>query len=272
MPDVQPDKENQELLFKLLKQQNELSESLKYASSIQKALFPKDTVVKSIFPESFILFIPKDIVSGDFYWVHKSHNFSMVVVGDCTGHGVPGAFMSILGISFLNQIVAAMQTYNAAKVLNILREYMMNAMGQTGNDNEPKDGIDLALCILDYNTGQLQYAGAFNPVYIISDNNLVQLTADKMPIGVATEFETSFKNATYKMKHGDMLYLFTDGFADQFGGSYGKKYKYQSFRNLLLKTAGKPIHLQHNTLENEFIKWKGTHNQLDDVTIFGIRY
>jgi serine phosphatase RsbU (regulator of sigma subunit) len=261
-----------ELIKLLQKQQKELEQSLQYASYIQQALFPKDSVLKHFFPESFLLFMPRDIVSGDFYWVHRENDKIILAVGDSTGHGVPGAFLSILGISFLNLVISKYKPTSAAFVLNNLREYLMKALDQTGKDREQKDGIDMALCIIDIKTKVLQFAGAFNPVYIVRNKEIFPMEGDKMPIGVAAEFEESFKNTVFNLQSDDILYLFTDGFPDQFGGPDQKKYKYKKFRQLLILCSTLPILEQADLLKNEFLNWKGELHQLDDLTILGIKF
>jgi len=263
---------NEDFIKSLQKQQKELEQSLQYASYIQQSLFPKVSELKHIFPDSFMLFMPRDIVSGDFYWIHREKDKIILAIGDSTGHGVPGAFLSILGISFLNLVVSKYPISSAAFVLNNLREYLMKALDQTGKEYEQKDGIDMALCIIDPKNKTVQFAGAFNPVYIIRDTVIHQFEGDKMPIGVAAEYEESFKNYVFKIQENDMLYLFTDGFPDQFGGPNEKKYKYKRFRELLIKCSLQPTFVQEETLSNEFFQWKGDQPQLDDVTIFGIRF
>ncbi len=263
--------EKEDLIKSLQKQQKELEQSLQYASYIQQSLFPKVSEMKHMFPNSFMLFMPRDIVSGDFYWIHRENEKIILAVGDSTGHGVPGAFLSILGISFLNLVISKFQPTSAAFVLNNLREYMMKALDQTGKEQEQKDGIDMALCIIDPQNKILQFAGAFNPVYIVRSNIIHQLEGDKMPIGVAAEFEDSFRNTVFKLHTDDMLYIFTDGFPDQFGGPDQKKYKYNKFRELLVECSSKPVSIQKDMLRKEFFRWKGDLPQLDDVTILGIR-
>jgi serine phosphatase RsbU (regulator of sigma subunit) len=256
-----------------LKQKKELTQSLKYASYIQKALLPKSHAIKRHFPEHFLLFEPRDIVSGDFYWLLRRKDLLYFAIGDCTGHGVPGAFLSILGISFLNQIVDRNDNITAADVLNHLREHIMKALQQTGVEHEQKDGIDMALCVIDQKTQQLQFAGAFNPLYVIKNSNrLIEVPGDKMPIGIAAEVEIAFKNHIIDLESGDMIYMFSDGFVDQFGGKEGKKYKYRPFRNLLLTISSLPMAEQKTRLLSALNEWKGTLPQLDDITIFGFRF
>jgi serine phosphatase RsbU (regulator of sigma subunit) len=255
------------------KQRKEINQSLQYASYIQKALLPSDNVIIKYLPEHFIMYLPRDIVSGDFYWISKKGNLLYLAVGDCTGHGVPGAFLSILGISFLNHIVDKNLCITASSILNSLREHIMKALNQTGDESEQKDGMDLGICIIDFEFNKLQYSGAFNPLYIIKNRNkIIELSGDKMPIGVAAEIELPFNNHVIDLEKGDMIYLFTDGYVDQFGGSEGKKFKYKQFRKLLLDINALPVNLQKDSLTDVFNNWKGNYSQLDDILIFGFRY
>jgi serine phosphatase RsbU (regulator of sigma subunit) len=217
--------------------------------------------------------MPRDIVSGDFYWAARKRNLSYFAIGDCTGHGVPGAFLSILGISFLTQIVDQNESISAANILNILREHFMKSLQQTGTLEEQKDGVDMAICVIDHENDKLQYAGAFNPVYIIhGSNRLVEIPGDKMPIGIAPESETSFQNHHFNLSTGDMVYMFTDGYVDQFGGAEGKKFKYRPFRNLFMNICSQSMENQKLALVRELKSWMGETPQLDDITIFGFRH
>jgi serine phosphatase RsbU (regulator of sigma subunit) len=254
-------------------QQKELNQSLKYASYIQNALLPSDNTICKYLPENFILYLPLDIVSGDFYWLSKKGNRLYIAVADCTGHGVPGAFLSILGISFLNYVVDRNNSLIASSVLNSLREHIMKSLKQKGDIKEQKDGMDMGICIIDYETNKLHFSGAFNPLYIIRDSKtIIELPGDKMQIGIAAEIELPFSDQIIDLEHGDMMYLFTDGFVDQFGGTKGKKYKYKQFRNFLLSISKKSAHVQRTSLMREFDNWKGDNPQIDDVLIWGFRF
>jgi serine phosphatase RsbU (regulator of sigma subunit) len=257
---------------KLARNRREINESLKYASYIQKAILPSPQVIKKSLPEHFLIFMPREVVSGDFYFISQKRHRLFVAVADCTGHGVPGAFMSILGMTFLSEIIQHGNSSSAAVVLNQMREKVMSAMQQTGDDNEQKDGIDLALGIVDGETNQFNYAGAFNPAYIVKKNRLLEILGDKMPIGVAADEEKPFTDHYCELDEGDLVYFFTDGFVDQFGGPNGKKFKYQPFRSLIMKISLLPIHKQKEKLIEIFNEWKGNLQQLDDVLLLGWRY
>jgi serine phosphatase RsbU (regulator of sigma subunit) len=253
------------------KQKKELLASIKYASYIQNALLPSKSAVKKICEDHVIFFQPRDIISGDFYWIQKRSNKIFWVVGDCTGHGVPGALMSVLGISMLNQVVHSNRFQSASDVLNQLREHIMRALHQTGKEQEQKDGIDMGLCIINTETKHIQFAGAYNSLYIIRDKHLHIIKGDRMPIGIHLFEEESFTTSEYSYKKSDMLYMFSDGFADQFGGEEHKKLKYPEFRKLLIKVSAMKCADQENYLSDYFYSWKANEKQVDDVLIMGLR-
>jgi serine phosphatase RsbU (regulator of sigma subunit) len=255
---------------KIEQQQKELEGSLSYASSIQAALLPDLRYFKKTFPESFVLFMPRDIVSGDFYWYSRKDNRIAVAAADCTGHGVPGAFMSILGISFLNEIVSK-RISRANIILNRLRENVMKALHQTGENSEHKDGMDVALCVIDLDEMKMEYSGAFNPLYMIRNGRLMETRGDKMPIGINAVVEKSFTNHDIKLEMGDLIYIFSDGYPDQFGGPVEKKFRYKNLQNFLVKNCHRPLESQKRELQKNFIQWKGNLEQVDDVLIIGIK-
>ncbi len=249
-----------------------ITDSIHYASRIQDAIFPKKENFEKNFSDYFVINKPYDIVSGDFYWILKRENKLFFTVADCTGHGVPGAFMSMLGISFLNEIVTNNKYIPANEILNELRKNIINALHQSGKSGESRDGMDISLCILEEEYSKLQFAGANNPLYLIRNNELQEIKADKMPIGYY-EKQNSFKNNEIQVEKEDILYLFTDGYADQFGGPTpsGKKFKYKAFKQLLLDNSNKPMLEQKNVLEDSFEAWKGKLNQIDDICIVGLK-
>ena len=255
---------------KIEKQQRELSESLHYASSIQSALLPDIRYFNKLFPEGFILFRPRDIVSGDFYWYARQGTRIAITAADCTGHGVPGAFMSMLGISFLNEIVSTCIP-RANAILNRLRENVMKALHQTGEKAENKDGLDIALCVFDLDRMAMEFSGAFNPLYMIRKGVLRETRGDKMPIGINAVKEKSFTNHDIRLQKGDLIYLFSDGYADQFGGPEDKKFKYYNLKKLLVKVCHKPMEAQKKALESSFLRWKAENEQVDDVLIIGLK-
>jgi serine phosphatase RsbU (regulator of sigma subunit) len=263
---------DQGLIETLTCQRDQLIESLEYAKNIQKAIFPSYQKVNFLFPESFVFFLPKDIVSGDFYWIRKIDENIIFTVGDCTGHGVPGAFMSILGIIFLNEITNHEPLLPPNQILNALRERIMKTLNQTGKKNEQKDGMDLTLCIFNEKTRTLEFAGANNPLYHVRNDTIYSLKGDKMPIGISGYYEESFSVQKIEIKKGDRVYLFTDGFADQFGGEKDEKFKIRRFRKLLMDIQDKELNQQKQVLKDTHNKWKKDKEQVDDILVMGVGF
>lgn len=255
-------------------QQNTIiTDSIEYAKRIQTALMPQEKFMQKVIPEHFVFMKPKNIVSGDFYWISEKNNKLIVAVSDCTGHGVPGAFMSMLGVAFLNEIVNKNEVIEASRVLNQLRENIINALHQEYGILGSKDGMDIALCIIDRDTLNLQYAGAYNPALIIRNNEIHELKPDKMPIGIhAVKVDKDFTDKAFLLQQNDILYLFTDGYIDQFGGTEGLKFRQKPFRELLLKISDKPMSRQREILESTMEAWQGSRPQLDDMMIMGIKF
>ena len=251
---------------------NDHLSSLRYAGIIQRALLPDEAYLKSLLRDYFVLFLPRDIVSGDFYYALKVRNYLCVAVGDCTGHGVPGALLNIMGIGFLNDILQSKADLKANRILNTMREKLMKALHQTGEKTEAKDSIDLGLCIFDCTTHTLQFAGANRPLYRIRDGELTEFKADKMTIGVAPLIEESFTSQIVDYKSGDHYYMFSDGYADQFGEVTDKKFKIKSLKQAFIDIAGLSMNDQKRELEKTFNDWKGNTRQIDDVLIFGFQF
>ena len=250
----------------------ELSDSIDYAVRIQNAILPPSYFVNECLPESFILYKPKDVVSGDFYFVSKQDNHVTFAAVDCTGHGVPGAMMSVVGFNLLDQAVNKMGIKQPAKILEYLDEGVNQILRQTHDESGVKDGMDLAICTLNLSTGELQYAGAYNPMYYFRQGKLIEIKADKFPIG--TNFDgvvDIYTNHTVQLKKGDTIYLFSDGYADQFGGPRDKKYKYKRMREFITKIQPKSMSDQCAALDTEFEQWKKDYEQIDDVVIFGVK-
>ncbi|MCO6499711.1 MAG: SpoIIE family protein phosphatase [Vicingus serpentipes] len=254
----------------------EIVDSINYAKRIQSALIPPVEVVKDILPNSFLLFKPKDIVSGDFYWVTaidtaKGDKRVAFSVADCTGHGVPGAFMSIIGLKIFNQTIKQEDINSPAKVLNYLNKEVYQAVNKhSKSDNVIRDGMDVAFCVIDFDSLLLSFSGAQNPVYIVRNKELTEIKGDKQPIG-SDEGGISFTDKELQLEKGDMIYIFSDGYADQFGGAKGKKFKYSQFKETLITYSDKSIEEQEHQLEKLFEDWKGDLEQLDDVCVLGVR-
>ncbi|MBI5542076.1 MAG: tetratricopeptide repeat protein [Bacteroidia bacterium] len=249
---------------------NEVSQSIDYATRLQAAVLPGLDLIKDTISDHFVIYRPKHKVSGDFYWWAEIEDHLIITVADCTGHGVPGAFMSMLGISFLREIVVKEYMTNPAIVLKRLRKEIIHALKQKGTSGEQKDGMDIALITINKENLEMQFAGANNPLYILRNNELIEIKGDKMPISIHINMEP-FKNNDFKLEKGDCVYLFTDGFADQFGGPKSRKFMYKQFKEILLANNNLPMSEQKVIIETAFEEWRGNGEQIDDVTILGIR-
>jgi serine phosphatase RsbU (regulator of sigma subunit) len=268
-------------------QNEEIKQSIKYASRIQDAVLPPLTKLPA-WLEYFIFYKPKDIVSGDFYWYAEKNNKLYLLAGDCTGHGVPGAFMSILGISSLNEIInETNQELRSSEILNKLKDRIINSLQKSEGDIVSEAGMDLALILIDKNSHSVSFSGANNPMFIIRqkqeliNNSDIEITdyknlellhfkPDKMPIGSYPVYKP-FSETKYNYKKGDTLYLFSDGLPDQPGGEFGKKLLLKRFKLGLLKMYEKPMPKQKEILDDFLIKWKNKNDQIDDILVIGIR-
>lgn len=257
----------------IIKQKKEITDSIIYAKRIQKAVLALPDFWSHFVEQYFVFFKPKDIVSGDFYWASLHDKKIVIVAADCTGHGVPGAFMSMLGVTFLTELVNRQGITNPADILNHLRDNVIQSLKQTGREGEVKEGMDMAVVTIDPAKSQLQYAGANNPMYFIRNKELQIYKADKMPVshGISND---SFANHTLQLQKGDVFYLFTDGYYDQFGGKANRKFLSKRFRDLIYKNHELPMKEQNTILKNTLEAWMLQSNtaQIDDVLVIGIRY
>ncbi|HLC83665.1 MAG TPA: SpoIIE family protein phosphatase [Bacteroidia bacterium] len=258
------------------KKSTELNDSIIYAKRIQEGMMLKEKHLFRLFPESFILFKPKDIVSGDFYWFTKMENKIIIAVVDCTGHGIPGAFMSVLGISLLNQIIIEEKNTDVSYILQRLDHKLKKAFDYSNDfideNKRPFDGMDISLCCIDNETNFLTYAGALRPLYHISKNDFMSLDGSRYPIGgMNLESIRKYDSQSMNFHKGDKLYLCSDGYADQFGGAFDKKFMTKKFKALLLKTSKLSMQTQQLELERLFNEWKNNEEQTDDVLVVGIQ-
>jgi serine phosphatase RsbU (regulator of sigma subunit) len=250
----------------------EITDSIKYAKRLQEAILPPDNQVKKILPDSFVLYKPKDIVSGDFYWVEEWGNTILVAAADCTGHGVPGAFMSIVGNNLLREAVNVYGLTKPFLILNSLNKNISKILHQTEELSSVKDGMDIALISIDKTTNKIEFAGAYNSLWIVRENKLIEVQGDKHPVGAFVGEELKqFTHKEFSAQQGDILYLFTDGYADQFGGSKGKKFKYKQLQELLLLNSNKPMTEQRELLNATIEDWRGNLEQVDDILLLGIK-
>jgi len=280
----------------VVKQKDELEASIHYASRIQMALLPSQTILSENFKNYFILFKPRDIVSGDFYWMTKKEERLYIVVADCTGHGVPGAFMSLLGMSFLDEIIDKDIAPRADEILKELRLHVTESLKQVGGDDEAKDGMDIALLVIDISEQQVEFSGAYNPCFRVrqltkdeSDSYkgssmelhdgsmtngkylLETIFASKMPIGISSRMDEEFDLYSWTLEKGISYYLFSDGYVDQFGGPKGRKFMKKNFKRLILEIQDYPMSRQKEILENKLVEWMGQSPQIDDILVMGIR-
>jgi serine phosphatase RsbU (regulator of sigma subunit) len=255
----------------ITRKQSEITSSIAYARRIQSALLPDSKHFSRHFADHFVFFKPKDIVSGDFYWIGSVQDKIVVAAADATGHGVPGALMSMMGTVFMNEIVEGMGIISPDQILNNLREKIIYSLGQDGGANGSKDGMDMSVIVVDRKNMVLNYAGAFNPVYVIRENNLIELKADRMPIGYYHFRMEPFSSHEFALTSGDRVYMFSDGFVDQFGWRNNRKFMTRSFKELLLEMQDIPMRAQNVIFENTLNNWKGDMEQIDDILVVGLQ-
>ncbi len=256
----------------LLESKKDMTDSITYAKRIQQAIMAPIPRVEKMMGDAFVLYLPKDVVSGDFYFVEQKDDEIFFSAVDCTGHGVPGALMSVVGFNYLHQAIMEKGITEPAKILSFLDEGVNERLRQTGGESGVKDGMDLGLCSYNAKTKVLQYAGAYNPLYLVTKNGIIETKADKLPIGMNDDGEVDiYTNHTFELESGDCVYLFSDGYADQFGGPRGKKFKYKQLRDILVEMKDLPMDQQKIQLKQKFDDWMENESQIDDVLIMGIR-
>ncbi len=249
-----------------------ITDSINYAQKIQEAMLPSAMLFKQILPNSFILFKPKDIVSGDFYWVNRVNDKVFIAAVDCTGHGVPGALMSMIGFELIRNIINVQRIEEPAMILDKLNQGISEAFNKEVERITLKDGMDLSFCAIDTRNNLLQFAGAFNPVYLVRDETITELKGDRISVGLAEDPERDrFRNHIIPIEPSDVIYMFTDGYVDQFGGPREKKFMYRRFRHLLLTIHKLPMEEQKIILEETIEDWKGELDQVDDILVIGLR-
>ena len=295
--EIEKQKNATELQKHIIEEKNkEITDSINYARKIQFAILPKEDEFKDCFPDSFILFKPKDIVSGDFYWFTRlksatttrrgndarrsdtdfedtdvTNELLIYATADCTGHGVPGGFMSMLGTSLFNETINEKGISKTGQILDRVRDKLINEMKQTGASGENKDGMDVVLTCYDLKKMKLNYSAANNGFYIVRNGELIEMDPDKQPIGYYGDAMKPFTEHEFDLQKGDCIYTFTDGYADQFGGPKGKKYKYKQFEELLLQIWQKPMNEQQKMLDDSIENWRGELEQNDDICVIGVR-
>jgi len=249
------------------------TDSIKYAKRLQDAILPPNSFVNSVLPNSFILFKPKDIVSGDFYWVEKKGSRVYFAAVDCTGHGVPGAFMSLIGHNVLKHALSILNDPTPSEVLDELSRGIVATLHQGRKENTTKDGMDLTICSIDYEKGILEFSGAFNPLFFVRGNDLQEIKVDKMSIGsFVADDQSKYTNHVIQLQKGDSIYITTDGYCDQFGGPRGKKFMAARFRDTLVSIQEKDMSDQKEILNRTIEDWKFKEDQVDDILVIGVKY
>ncbi len=249
-----------------------VTDSIRYAKRLQESILPPDRKIKELLPGSFVFYRPKDIVSGDFYWFERIGGHTVFAAVDCTGHGVPGAFMSLVGHNGLNQAVRESASLRPSEVLGGLNRIAFDALHKDRDQSLVRDGMDMALCVYDPVARTLDYAGANCPLYLVRGGDVIQYAPDKIPIGgFELNAPKAFTDHHIQLQEGDVIYIFSDGYADQFGGPKGKKFLYRRFRELLASISTEPLEAQKRALQDAFTHWKGAHEQVDDILVIGMR-
>ena len=249
----------------------DLTDSLTYARRIQIALLPSVTMINKLVPEHFIFYRPKHIVSGDFYWLSQTGDKLYMAAADCTGHGVPGALMSMIGLEILQKIINEFKVDHSDHILEELNKELESAFNKEEDGQATiKDGIEMSMCILNTKTREMEYSGAFLPVYIVRDERLIEVKADKINVGQSIEGVVFTRN-TLTIEPGDIVYLFSDGYADQFGGAENKKFMYRRLRHLLVTISKFPMEDQRRILEETIVSWMSDTDQIDDMMVMGFK-
>lgn len=251
-------------------QNHQLLSSIRYAQRIQRAVLPEAEQLQQLFPESFIIYRPRDIVSGDLYWFAEKDGKAVVAAADCTGHGVPGALLSLIGASLFQEMVMEKACTEPGRILDGAREGMINALNKQDAENVQRDGMNAAVITLDRTTRTLHYAGGFAPLYITRNGELLEFKGDRMAIGPYEGKGGPFTTTQVDVRIGDRLFIFSDGFQDQFGGPEGKKIMSSRLKAWLLETSALPMDDQYQVLSDRFRLWKGAHEQVDDVLLIGL--
>lgn len=251
----------------------QVKDSILYAKRIQEAILPSKEEINNSLKNSMVLFRPKDIVSGDFYWFSQKHDRAIIAAADCTGHGVPGALMSMIGSSLLNEIVNEKGILEPAAILLALKHGVINALNKQSTGEQTKDGMDIAICSIPKEGNKFEYAGANNPLWMIRNGEILETRADRQPVGFfGDNLHTPYTNHTIEVEPNDVIYIFSDGYADQFGGPNGKKFKYSQFKKLLIEITDKKMVDQREILNTRIEDWMGDEEQIDDILIIGIRF
>lgn len=263
--------ELEQRLFELEVKTQEMQESIRYAGSLQLSILPNERVLQNVFSEAFVFFQPKDIVSGDFYWMYQYHDDVYFAVGDCTGHGVPGALINVAGSTLLRQIIRLEGVSDPAQIIRLLDDELISLFNDNLTVGARRDGMDIVFCKFNLRKKTGSFCGAGRPLLLIRDGELIEYKKGKDAIGYYTNHMKEFESVHFSLQPGDQFYLFTDGYTDQFGGDNVKKFNRKRFRNLLLSLDGFSLKNQKKELDLSFNNWKGNQEQIDDVCVVGVK-
>ncbi len=274
--DITDRKNAEQALFqkhKELEQHNkDMLDSIQYASRIQEAILPDVQKFKNVFQDAFVLYLPKDVVSGDYYFIYQKQNKIFVAVVDCTGHGVPGALMSIIANGILKEVIVKKEIEDPAKILYALDDELLVALNKNNDSEITNDGMDVAICVFDLEKSTMDFSGAFRPMLMVRSNELIEFEANRYPIGFYGDAKKEFNTQHLNIKKDDTFYLFTDGYCDQFGGEQKKKFNRKRFKELLLTAQGMEMNEQESFLQYALNNWKQDEQQVDDVLVMGIKF
>lgn len=248
----------------------EMQESIRYAGSLQQSILPNERIFQNVFNDAFVLFQPKDIVSGDFYWIYQHNDEVYFAVGDCTGHGVPGALVNIAGNTLLRQIIRLEGISDPAKIMRLLDNELVSLFNENLTEGKTRDGMDIVFCKFNLRTKKGSFCGAGRPLYLVRKGELIEFKKGPDAIGYSSADEKKFETTNFELLDGDQFYLFSDGYTDQFGGENVKKFNRQRFRNLLISLDKMSMDKQKNELQLSYRNWKGKQEQVDDVCVIGV--
>ena len=263
--------ELEQRLLELEMKSQEMQESIRYAGSLQQSILPNERVLQNVFTDAFVYFQPKDIVSGDFYWIYQYHDDVYFAVGDCTGHGVPGALINVAGSTLLRQIIRLEGVSDPAQIMRLLDDELISLFNDNLTEGTRRDGMDIVFCKFNLRKKTGSFCGAGRPLILIRDEELIEFKKGKDAIGYYSNHEKEFETIHFSLQEDDQFFLFTDGYTDQFGGENVKKFNRQRFRNLLLSLDGFSLKKQKKELHLSFNNWKGNQEQIDDVCVVGVK-
>jgi serine phosphatase RsbU (regulator of sigma subunit) len=263
------EQKHQERFRELRARNQEIMDSIRYAQQIQKAILPEADTIKSTFEDAFVYYDPKEVVSGDFYWFYRKGSKVFLIMLDCTGHGVPGAMMSVMGNSLLKDLIVKNGLENPAEILFALDQELINGLTQKENQATISDGMDIGLTVMDFDKYELSFAGAFRPMFLVRQGELKEVKGNRNPVGFYHNIQKQFETKRFSLQEGDRFYLFSDGYPDQFGGERGRKFMKKRFREMIGSIQQMPLNEQKDFLDYALNNWQQEEEQVDDILVLG---